>query len=590
MRNTFFKATDYQFIPKFRVLFDSAPIFFELKIILDSIEYLLSAEKLDLVIQACHSGQVKKANQTAISEWTYVLKWEENLLECRIRYGANQVNAITCACGSHSAQTPCIHAWTLAYWHQHERGKAYSAQQQTRSVRKSTRDELQQKSSEELAGFADLALSLYPDLYRWAQILMPVRDRDTTGFEFYSHALKAFRPEVKPKSSGLTIKDLRLRLQLLERLHEKAIFQMLRGEILEPAEMILALLSESYQWLESFQAMNTEKLSARMIQLTQTLGQIIKSAKAPDIRQHLFDLLIELIVSQKTWILHRQDNLLACVYLFTEKKQALKEFDKQSLGSVMAREEFFGVPSETLGFLYDHYDYAHWENWIKKNQLDARIPLGDLLNFVRGLAGMVFDEKALALLRCLSRSAQHPEIRLSAALLHLEHLIRHQDKVQIVEWSRKYAIELGDLRFIRIWHESARPGEDEIGELVHELKKKRGNQPVFMLESLSILNAWDMLCEEVEKNGEISVILKYDSVLAMHYPERILQLHLRHTRAYLDEHGGTKAFDYVQQIKNHLRREVSRDLEARYSAALEELYPDRISLFSEQKKNLNSII
>lgn len=561
-----------------------------MKIILDSIEYLLPADKLDLVIQACHSGQVKKASQTALSEWTYMLKWDENLLECRMRFGANQVNAITCACGCHSAQSPCIHAWALAYWHQHERTRALSVQNQTRAVRKSTRDELQQKSTEELAGFADLALTLYPDLYRWAQILMPARDPDKGSYEFYREALKAFRPEPRSKSSGITIKDLRFRLQLLERLHEKAIFQMLRGEILEPAEMILALLAESYQWLDMFQSMNTEKLSARMIQLTQTLAQTIKTAKAPDMRQYLFERVSELLMTHKTWILHRQDNLLVCIYLFPEKKQALKEFEKQSLGEIMEREEFFCAPSETLGFLYDQYDSGPWEHWIKKNQIDKRIPLGDLLTFVHGLSGLVFDEKALAILKCLSRFAQHHEIRLATALLHLEHLIRHQNKAQILEWSRKYAIELGDLRFVRIWHEAYPASESEINDLVSEIRKKQSGKADFLLETLTILKAWERLCEEIEKEKEVAVLLKYDAVLAEHFPDRILQLHLKHTRAFLDEHGGTKAFDYVQQIKNHLRREVSRELENRYALALEQLYPDRISLFSEQKKNLNSII
>ena len=68
-----------------------------MKIVLDSIDFILPEDKMDLVRKALFSGQIKKASQISKDTWHYLLRADDALLECQIRYGQNQVSAIQCA-------------------------------------------------------------------------------------------------------------------------------------------------------------------------------------------------------------------------------------------------------------------------------------------------------------------------------------------------------------------------------------------------------------------------------------------------------------------------------------------------------------
>lgn len=560
-----------------------------MKVLLDSLDFLIPADKLDAVKNACNSGQVKRVSQINQNSWLYQLRWEDALLECKLSYGTNQLKSIHCACGCQNAQHPCIHAWVLAYWHTHHRTSERTRAHDLRKNRSEIRKNLDQQSTFDLVEFTDLALQLHPELYSWASLLLPPNPYDQTHeeniFAYYFRLLNDFSSDIKTKSGVRNIRDLKNRLVLIEKLQNQAMHHFVQGEISKPCEMLMAIIFSNYQFLLLIPEINAEKLLSSHAHLIQSLHQMIKALKAPERRHQLFELLHKNICEQEHWITHRHDNLFHLLFSFHEEKKALKNFEKNVLPSLMSHPHFFESAEETLWALYYDFDDSAWSHWIQKLGLLSKMGSHLLLPFVYGLSELRADDKSRKILLAIAEDKHHAQVSQLAAEKYLEYLIESNRVEELSIHSRKWAIRWNQMRFVKLWDTAGKPDHSTIQQFLSECHKSKNFHREFYLDGLCYWEKSALLLEEMEAETDLHKLMQRDALLLRDHPEACIKIYLRHSQEYLDQYGGQKAYEFVQAIKLHLLQSGFREAEKKYELQLLEMYPDRISLFSHQKKN-----
>jgi len=556
-----------------------------LKIFLDNLDFQIPADQLEQIRMACESGQVRKVTQVTTHEWLYVLRWEVSMLECKLSYTSQSVSAISCACGCHSSKNPCIHAWALAYWHQNYRDQQVkTGNQLLRNQRKSFLADLHLKSHSELGDFLSLTLKFYPDLYKWSALLLPSQMEDSSIFDYYLNAMSEFNQVQSSKSQLLTIKDIKTKLLVLEQVQEKALQYYLQGEMEKPFSIFLAMMVSAYRWVESIPGSNASKFKQKIIYHIQTLMQIIKTTKAPDLRSRMYDTLVHTMKNYPHFIIQRHDNLLSCLYLFVEQKKKIKEFEKNELTDYLNSSFAWYEPLETLWFLYHQYDSSHWVHWIQKDSLLEQINPIYLIQFSRELTDRYHEEKSQSIASLIFMHSQHPECRQTAMESLLEIYVRNHQNELLVEASGKAAMELKQLKFVKIWKDASSSDMEGCTKFALEYKKSKIFDKIFYYKILGELELLDLLLAELESEKDILTLMQFDHLVADSDPDRLLGIYMILTEDFLTQHVGSKAYEFVEKVKKHFLEIRQKNLEKDYSTQLQNLFPDRISLYSHIDK------
>lgn len=535
---------------------------------------------------ACESGQVRKVSQMALQEWSYLLRWEDNLLECKLSFTAQSVSGVHCACGCHSAKNPCIHAWTLAFWHMNYKDRTnQSMRQELRSRKKLVISDLQNKSHAELVDFISIALKFYPDLFKWSTLLLPSLPKDEAVFDFYLNALAEFDQNGPGRSQIQTIKVLKTKLIVLDQLYEKSMQYYLQGEMERPFYILLALVVTTYQWLRDIPSNSQSKFNQKIIHYTQTIHQLIKTAKAPDLRVKMFECLIELIGKYPNHIIHRHDNLWAALFLFTEQRKRIKDFEKTEIPVMFHKAETWTESIELLWFLYHQVELSSWTIWIQKDGFLENINPMHLIQFCREISDRAQEKKAHDLLKLVYANSLQTECRQIAIEGLLGMYIQQQQVNQLIELSAKAGLDLKQLKFIKIWKEASGADMTMCEQLALSFRKSKNFDSIFYYRLLTELRLTNLLLREFEKETNLANIMQFDGLLLASDPDSLLNIYLNITKDFLTHHLGTKAFAFVEKIKNHFIEIKERDLERKFTLKLNELFPDRISLFSNIDKN-----
>ena len=561
-----------------------------MKIVLDSIDFILPEDKMDLVRKALFSGQIKKANQISKDTWHYLLRADDALLECQIRYGQNQVSAIQCACGKSTAKNPCMHAWILAYWHHQQIVRQKKEETKKLAPRKKFEFQDGIYQEKELTDFIQLSLRLNPGLNAWANLLLLQPYSPELSYENYMEALAGFDPPLAKASSSKFLKDFRHQLLLLDQIYDHSLSLYLKGNLEQAVHLLLATLIKSSQWFETFADIHQEKWLHQLVKMHQALHQILKSIKAPALRTTIFDLMMDKISANPYFLVHREENLYHILYTFKEEKNKSSRTENLVSAKIKESKTFFYKPIEGLVFLLNTHSPKNFVELIRQHSLWKEISSTYWLMLIAYFKEQHDFTRSKLVLEYMVEKSPYRELSVAAAAQILDFMIREGMSEELTKTSRDYSIRFKDARFARVWHESSGPDEAEMRKYIQEFKSVHVDDFKFVLDFLAESDVQSLLLAELTEGKDIDLLIHYDKVLSTENRLILIDTYVSLTQDYLNEYGGGQAYDYVQKIRTHLGNFRSKDLLKLFTDKVEKLFPERISLVTHQKKSVNTIL
>ncbi|MBK9962159.1 MAG: hypothetical protein IPP06_12780 [Saprospiraceae bacterium] len=519
-----------------------------------------------------------------------MLRADDALLECQIRYGQNQVSAIQCACGKSTAKNPCMHAWILAYWHHQQvvRQKKEAAKKLAPRKKFEFQDGIYQEK--ELTDFIQLSLRLNPGLNAWANLLLMQPYSPELAYENYMEALSGFDPQITKGSSSKFLKDFRHQLLLLDQIYDHSLSLYLRGNLEQAVHLLLASLVKSSQWFDTFADINQEKWVQQLVKMHQALHQILKSIKAPALRTSIFDLMMDRISEGPYYLIHREENLYHILYSFKEEKNKSSRTEELISAKIKETKTFFYKPLEGLVFLLNTHSPKIFIELIKRHHLFQEISSTYWLMLIGYFKEQHDFTRSRMILEFLVEKSPYRELAVASAGQILEFMIREGLSDELAKASRDFSIKFKESRFANVWYDSSAPDESELVKYIQEFKSAHVSDQHFILDFLAKSDAQELLLAELKERGDVDLLIQYDKVLSPDNRLSLLDTYVLLTQDYLNEYGGGQAYDYVQKIRTHLGNFRAKELLKTFTEKVEKLFPERISLVTHQKKTVNTLL
>ena len=555
-----------------------------MKIQLDSIEFSITEERLGKIKHWIQGGQIKKAIQTSKDTWNYHLKAEDMLIECEMSYGKNNVKKINCACGQGNRINPCIHAWTLAYWHYinivQEKNKASNP-----VIKLESRAQIIQKLSivpqDELIRFINISLKIHPSLNAWARLAFLHHESEEHIYDSYLEALDYFTISGKDLSAFSKVKHYKQQLALLDTLYDIGIQQFINGEVYLPVQSMLAAVIQSYKWLLQYQDINTDKLKLVIQKLHLVLFQLIKGIKAPDLRETIYTLVHTTLSKNNYYLLFDEENLFQLlIFCFQEKNYKTRTIQLIE-DKINTEPHFFKEGITPILFLAKLFPTNAFIKIIDQYQLFDRIPSPHWLSLIQYIKDRSQVKESAKFFEYFV--AKHPsmDVKHFAADAYLKLLIIEQETDKLNKWSRIYSLQFQHLAFGQIWMTSANPEPTEIQKYIEECNHQANHVKHYLLDLLNNMNQDHFLFEELSKLDQIETIMKYDHRLLNSEPQKMIQLFVKLTKNHLNQYVGAPAFQFMDKIKSHLLTQGSKEHMKIYTQEINQLFPERQSILNQ---------
>ncbi|NOT36060.1 MAG: hypothetical protein HOP11_01640 [Saprospiraceae bacterium] len=547
-----------------------------MKIILDEIEFILPEATFRTVKDSHTLGRVKKANEISKNLWNYQIKFEDKLIECEIKYGKNTVSKILCACGRSNIKHPCLHAWIASYWHFREVIPQRTTAKQNSPTQKLSDIDFGEINNQELNRFVQLSLKLNQNLIPWTRFILPIEGSIKEIFSYFQLALAHFDVQDTGSEKKQRLKQYKEHLLALEFVYEQSLLHFIQGDLEKAYGKIFSCHVKLNEWLSYYTRHNHSRLSKLQNDVYNAAEQILKSIKAPELQESLFQFHTSFLHQQHTSIAHHKNNVFNLILENVYSKSHKTNY-YEILISQCQKPEFYSTNEfEAVYCLINLFDFKDFES-IFKNFLATNISSQTWLILIHKIrendSTLIFKSH----LELIFSGTSSSEVRKSIATLIIESFIQSGqiDKARIE--AKKYSILLLNLAFAKIYFSEKDDNSMDI-YLKEFGKHHKKSHNEFLLELFYSLHENEKLINIIPEIDNVETIILFDSILFKSHWSELLEAYLLRCQLHLATHAGTQAVNYIDKIKSHIRTYGTKSQFEQFQLKVQQLFPERAQL------------
>lgn len=243
----------------------------------EEFEYGLSDKERAQFSRAIESGAVVKVNQLGASHWAYLLKSNDQLLECEITYNQKSIKTYSCACGSKSSKVPCKHVQLLCYWHL---SKIYKRDKLLPNVSLKSISGLSGLDQDKSLYIIQFLAKTNPASKFWISFLLQIQELDFSYKENYQKTIDWALQTINALNANKINKEKNI-LLLFQEVYNKSLMEYKDSNIDFAVPVLLFSIISLHKISEESHLINHTRITALLQKYYIALEEIILQIKAP---------------------------------------------------------------------------------------------------------------------------------------------------------------------------------------------------------------------------------------------------------------------------------------------------------------------
>lgn len=549
-----------------------------MKIILDEIEFTLPEATFRTIKDSYTLGRVKKANEISKNLWNYQIKFEDKLIECELKYGKNQVSKILCACGRSNTKHPCLHSWIAAYWHFKEIVPQRKPKKDSVSTIKIAQIDFSQLDNKDLARFIQLSLKLHKNLIPWTRLIIPIEADINVIYNTYYQTLSELDIPLSETVPKNRLKYYRDQMMLLEFVYDQSIQHYLYGNLEQSYVKLFSCILKLNQWIRHYIQHNHTRMLKLQTDLFNATEQVLKSIKAPELQESIFQFNLNYILKNPTIIYHHNINTYNLLLENAHSKKHKQEYYKCLLHDCGQDFFFQNNEFESIYYLIQALQSEDFKNLFKNNNLQYISNITWLM-LLKELKENDHVQYYYLQLKSIYLNNKSSEVKKNIATALVESLIK-QDKIEEAKLEAKYfSLDLLNINFAKIYLEGL--PDKNLDLYVNELKKKNNESDTgFLIELYYELKEKERLVLALNSTDDLTHILSYDKILFDTHWNSLLNIYIKKCEAHINQFIGNEALSFVDKIKSHIRTFGTKSQFEQFNLEVQKLFPERKQLVS----------
>lgn len=243
----------------------------------EEFEYALSEKERAQLNRAIASGAVVKVNQLGASQWAYLLKSNDQLIECEISYNQKSIKTYSCGCGSRGSKSPCKHVQLLCYWHL---SKIYKRDKFQHNINIKSISGLSELVPDKTLYIIQFLAKSNPGSKFWISFLLQIQQADFYRKENYLNTMGWAIQSIHALNSNKIQREKNL-LLLFQELYTKSLLDYKDSNIDYAVPVLLFSITSIHKISEDANLINSTKINALLQKYYIALEEIILHITAP---------------------------------------------------------------------------------------------------------------------------------------------------------------------------------------------------------------------------------------------------------------------------------------------------------------------